>query len=90
MHRYVITRSVPGASNLNADERGALSTKSNEVVAELAPNAQWLTSYVVADKIYCIYNATDAATLREHARLSGFPLDTVERVHAELDPVTLA
>jgi hypothetical protein len=88
MHRYVITRTVPGAGNLTANERQAMADKSNEVVAGLAPRAQWITSYVVDDTIFCIYNADNEDTLREHAHLSGFPLDKVQQVHAELDPIT--
>jgi len=88
MPRFLITRPLPGAGKLSTDDHQALSAKSNEVVAELAPNVHWVLSYVVADKIYCIYNAKDADTVREHARRAGFPLDTVERVQAQIDPIT--
>ena len=43
----------------------------------------FLTSYVAGDKIYCIHEAEDAETIREHARRGGFPADLVVEVAAE-------
>ena len=49
---------------------------------------QWLESFVTDDKIYCIYIAPDEATVREHARLGGFPADSVHAVRRIIDPTT--
>jgi hypothetical protein len=49
---------------------------------------QWQQSYVTADKIYCVYLAPDEASVREHARLGGFPANAVSRVSSIIDPTT--
>jgi hypothetical protein len=46
---------------------------------------QWLQSYVTADKIYCVYIAPDEEQVREHARLGGFPANSVARVMTVID-----
>jgi hypothetical protein len=88
MNRYVIERIIPGAGRLSNDELQAISQKSNEVLASMAPRAQWLQSFVTDDKIVCVYLADDEASVREHARCGGFPADVVMQVHAVIDPMT--
>ena len=58
------------------------------MLRELGPDVQWVQSYVTADKMYCVYNATNEELVREHARQGGFPADSVERVTAVIDPTT--
>ena len=41
----------------------------------MAPQAQWIHSFVTDDKIYCLYLADNAETIREHARRGGFPAE---------------
>jgi hypothetical protein len=53
----------------------------------MAPQAQWIHSFVTDDKIYCLYLADNAETIREHAR-RGFPADHVALVRALIDPTT--
>ena len=45
-------------------------------------------SYVVDDKIFCVYHATDEDLIREHGRCGGFPVDAVRQVRAIIDPAT--
>jgi len=45
-------------------------------------------SYVVADRIYCVYIAPDPATIREHAQRGGFPANRISLVTARIDPTT--
>ncbi len=86
MPKYVIERQLPGAGRLSTDELNAISTKSNEVLASMAHRAQWLQSYVTDDKIFCVYVADGPETIREHARLGGFPVDAIHLVGAVIDP----
>jgi hypothetical protein len=88
MPKFVIERNLPGAGSLSSDELHAISKKSNEVLADMAPRAQWLQSYVTADKIYCVYLADNEAAVREHAQCGGFPADVVARVGTVIDPTT--
>jgi hypothetical protein len=88
MRRYVIERNIPGAGTLSDPELNDISTTSNEVLASMAPRAQWSHSYVTDDKIYCVYLAEDEQTVREHAERGGFPADVIAEVHAVIDPTT--
>ena len=88
MPKFVIERELVGAGSLSTDELHAISSKSNSVLAEMAPRAQWLQSYVTPDKIYCVYVAEDEAAVREHAECGGFPANVVSQVSAVIDPTT--
>lgn len=88
MKRYVIERNLPGVGQLQGDQlRGAAAT-SNAALARLQGKAQWVQSYVVDDKTFCIYLAEDEAAVQEHARLSGFPASKVSEVRGVIDPMT--
>ena len=88
MPRYVIERDIPGAGSLSPQELKAISQKSCGVLEELGPRIQWVQSYVTDDRVYCVYNAPDEETVREHARRGGFPADRISRVSTVIDPVT--
>jgi hypothetical protein len=86
MPRFVIEREVVGAGNLSEAERQAVSRKSLDVLKEMGPEIRWLHSYVIDNKIYCVYLAPDENTLREHARRVGIPANRVSAVRYMLDP----
>lgn len=88
MPQFIIERNVDGASTLSVEELADIATRSNEVVAGLGVPYRWVTSYVAGDKIYCVHETDDAATIHEHARLDGFPADVVVPVAAVIGPDT--
>ena len=88
MKRYIIERDIPGVGKLNGEELKGAAAKSNEALAKLAGKAQWLESFVVEDKTFCIYLAENEAAVHEHAKLSGFPATKVTEVKAVIDPMT--
>ena len=88
MPKFVIERNLPGAGSLTAEELHTISKKSNEVLAGMAPRAQWQHSYVTADKLYCVYVADSEAAVREHAECGGFPADAINQVGTVIDPTT--
>jgi hypothetical protein len=88
MSRYLIERTLPGAGQLSPDELQAIAQKSVEVLAGMAPRAQWIQTFVTDDKLVCVYLADDEAALYEHGRCGGFPVDAVLPVRAAIDPTT--
>jgi hypothetical protein len=88
MKRYVIERDIPGVGSMNREELKGAAATSNAALAKLAGKAQWLESYVVADKTFCIYLADGEASVREHAKLSGFPATKISEVRSMIDPFT--
>lgn len=88
MKRYVIERDLPGVGGLSPEQLKGAAATSNEALAKLNGKAQWLQSFVVEDKTFCIYLAEDEAAVHEHARLSGFPASKVTEVKTIIDPTT--
>jgi hypothetical protein len=88
MPKFVIERDLPGAGSLTADDVHAVAAKSNEVLADMAPRAQWLHSYVTGAKVYCVYIAEDEVALCEHADRVGVPVSAVNEITSVLDPTT--
>lgn len=90
MKRYVIEREIPGVGNLDGEQLKGAAATSNGALAQLAGKVQWVESYVVQDKTFCIYLADGVDSVQEHARLSGFPATKVTEVRAVIDPMTQA
>lgn len=88
MKRFVIERDMPGVGTLERQQLREAAQKSNKVLHELGPDIQWVESYVTGDKIYCVYMATDAALVRKHSEISGFPANKIAEVSKVIDPTT--
>ncbi|AEV73595.1 hypothetical protein MycrhN_3055 [Mycolicibacterium rhodesiae NBB3] len=87
MPRFIIERNIPQAGDWSDEEADDVTAKSEEVLANL-PDVQWQLSYVVDDKLYCVYDAPDAESVNEHARRGGFPADKVSEVRRIIDPTS--
>ena len=88
MKKYIIERDLPKIGESSPAALGAASAKSNEALSSLAPDIQWVESYVAADKTFCVYLAKDEDVIRKHAELSGFPATTITEVKAMIDPTS--
>jgi hypothetical protein len=86
--KFVIERTVPGLGDLSADQLKAMSQTSCGVLQSMGPRIQWLESFVTPNKMYCIYIAPNAETIREHARMGGFPAESVEPIRQMIGPTT--
>ena len=85
MPKFIIERQIPGAGKLSAESLRAISQKSKEVLCILGSDIQWIHSYVAGDKIYCIYLAPNEEIIREHARLGGFPANSITEIATVID-----
>jgi hypothetical protein len=90
MKRFVIERSIPKVGSFEREQYRAAAQKSNEALRQLAPDIQWIESFVVADQTYCIYLAKDEGIIRKHAEISGFPANRISEVKTMIDPTTAA
>ena len=88
MKRYVIERDLPGVGRMSRDQLRDAAATSNGALAKLSGKAQWVESFVVDDKTFCIYLADSEASIREHAQLSGFPANKITEVRNVIDPMT--
>lgn len=88
MRKYLIERALPEVGRTNAAGFRKAAETSNDALARLAPDIQWLQSFVTDDALFCLYLATDAELVRRHAELSGFPATRILEVRTMIDPTT--
>lgn len=88
LQQYVIERELPNAGELTTEQLQAISARSSEVLKELGPGIEWIHSYVVDDKIYCVYATGDVNMIREHAEMGEFPVTRISPVSSILHPPT--
>ncbi|MDX1575775.1 MAG: DUF4242 domain-containing protein [Kiloniellales bacterium] len=88
MRRFVIEREIPEVGTFEREQLRGAAAKSNEVLAQLAPDIQWQHSYVAGDRTFCIYLAKDEDVIRRHAEISGFPATRIYEVGKMIDPTT--
>ena len=88
MKRYLIERNIPGVADLNAQQLKEAAATSNAALSKLTGSVQWVQSYVVNDKTFCVYLADNEEAVQEHARLSGFPANKVTEIRSIIDPMT--
>jgi len=88
MKKYMIEREIPKIGALDRQQLQEGAAKSNKVLRQLGPDIQWLESFVTANKMYCMYLATDEALIRRHAELSGFPATKITEINNSIDPTT--
>lgn len=88
MPRYLIERTVPGASRLSEVELKRIACTSCKVIDGMPQAYQWLETYVAGDKFYCVHDAPNEDAVREHARRGGFPIDRIEAITAVIGPGT--
>ena len=88
MPKFIIERNVPEAGTFTPEMLKAMSQKSNAVLCTLGSEIQWIHSYVAGDKIYCIYLAPSEELIREHAKATGFPANSITKISTVIDPMT--
>jgi hypothetical protein len=90
MKRFLIEREIPAIGAAEPEELRAVARRSIELIEQFRPDIEWVESYLADDKMYCVYLATDAETLRSYVGASGFPADQVNEIKSTLDPSAAA
>ncbi len=90
LRRFIIEREIPEVGSFEREQLRAAAARSNEVLAQLAPDIQWVESYVADNKTFCVYLAKDEETIRKHAEISGFPATRITEIRKMIDPTTAA
>ena len=90
MRKFVIERDLPDVGSMEREELKGAAAKSNAALAELAPDIQWVESYVADNKTFCVYLAKDEAVIRKHSEISGFPANKITEIRRTIDPTTAA
>jgi hypothetical protein len=90
LRRFIIERDIPKVGTFEREQLRGAAAKSNEVLDKLAPDIQWVESFVADNKTFCVYLAKDEAVIRKHAEISGFPATKITEVRKMIDPTTAA
>lgn len=88
MRRFIIERKIAGLGEMTTEELHGVVCASNAVLDEMKAPYHWVQSFVTGDTLYCVHIAPDEATVREHARRGGFPVDRVAEVTTIIDPTS--
>lgn len=88
LRKFIIERDIPKVGSLERAQLRAAAATSNDALRQLGPDIQWVESFVAADKTFCVYLAKDAAIIRKHAEISGFPATKITEVRKMIDPTT--
>ncbi|MGM0621815.1 MAG: DUF4242 domain-containing protein [Bacteroidota bacterium] len=88
MSMFVIEREIKDVGSSTPEELQEASRKSNAVIDELKPDILWEQSYVVDNKLYCVYKATDESLIKEHAKKAGVPANSIKKVSVVINPET--
>lgn len=88
LRKYIIERDIPKVGTFEREQLRGAAAKSNEVLAQLGPDIQWVESYVADNKTFCVYLAVDEGIIREHEQLSGFPATKITEIRKMIDPTT--
>lgn len=88
MPKYIIERDIEGIESSSNDEFKNAAQTSCDALREMGTDIQWLHSYVVKNKLYCIYIAPSEDRIKEHAEKSGFPAHKISKITRIVDPTT--
>jgi len=79
---YLIERNFAEQLEVTPDGAAAINLINDE------ESVRWLVSFLSVDrkKTFCLYEASSAEAIREAARRSGIPADTIIEVGAEILP----
>lgn len=87
MPRYIVERQIPGSGAYTTRTFQKIAVRLCNAIKEMGHGIQWTTSFVTADKWFCVYIAPDEQTIREHAKHSGLLITGVYEVMSVVDPV---
>tara|TARA_B100000949_G_scaffold198049_1_gene184411 strand:+ start:1989 stop:2351 length:363 start_codon:yes stop_codon:yes gene_type:complete len=84
---YLIERDIPKAGEFTEEELVGISKKSCAVLEKMT-DIEWLNSYIVDNKVYCLYRATEPKLIYQHAEDAGFPVTNIMEIGSVIGPKT--
>ena len=65
MPEFVIEKSMPGLGQLSPFQRDLSVRRSCSTLHGVAPDVEWVQSYLTEDKCYCVFRAPSEQVLRD-------------------------
>ncbi|MEP1207415.1 MAG: DUF4242 domain-containing protein [Rhizobiaceae bacterium] len=88
MKRFIIQRDLPDVGKATVSDLRPTIKASNDALRQLAPDVQWIESYLTEDQSFCVYLAESEDAIREHGKISGIPVGEITEVKRIISPVT--
>ena len=88
MPKYIVERIVPEIGSLPQEKLNHLSGLARTALTSFGGRVQWLESFITQNKIYSILTAPDEATVRQYAKLSNLPTDSIHLIKRVADITT--
>jgi uncharacterized protein (DUF924 family) len=85
LRKFIVEREMPAIGTKKHRRLKADVDKSNKALRDLWPRLSWIESYICNNKMYCVYLADNAQTLRKHALMAGMPMDSAHEVRRIID-----
>jgi hypothetical protein len=87
MQTFIVRRRSGWGCMADLEKAGAVSKEVGD--QQMADRVRWIRTYALKEDdgrvgTVCVYEATDAEALREHARRAGLPADEITLVAATL------
>ena len=73
MPEFIIEKSMPGLGQLSPVQRDLSIRRSCSTLHGVAPDVEWVRSYLSEDKCYCVFRAPSAQTLHDLIRQWDLP-----------------
>lgn len=87
MPEFVIEKDMPGLGDLSPFQKSQTARRSCSALHGVAPDIEWIQSYLTADKVYCVYRAPSKEALRQEMEKWGLPpVISISEVHQIIGP----
>jgi hypothetical protein len=80
-------RTCLGLGDLSLFQKSQTARRSCSALHGVAPDIEWIQSYLTADKVYCVYRAPSKEALRLEMEKWGLPpVISISEVHQIIGP----
>ena len=86
MKQYSIERFFPGVGKSTDKDLQEMANNSCVILRDMGPGIEWINTYIMENRMYCVYEAENEDLFREHARRGAFSLNCVRELMRSLDP----
>ena len=86
MKKFLVERFIPEIGKQPQEKLLKGIVKGTEILDNMGDDIQWVESYVMHNRLYCVYLAKNEETLREYVKRSGRPCNCIGEVLSTLEP----
>ena len=89
MKKFLVERFIPEIGKQPHEKLLKGIVKGTEILDDMGDDILWVESYVMHNRLYCVYLAKNEEMLREYVKRSGRPCNCIGEVLSTLEPSML-